>query len=79
MVVDTFFCEVSLIEGLFSILDKQGIPLTLYKSKLCPKLIKGNFGKTDRADVFAFLNAVIAHSNIWVLNYHMFTLPFVSG
>ena len=76
MVVDTFFCEVSLIEGLVSIL---GIRLTLYKKKLCPKLIKGNFGKTDRADVFAFLNAVIAHSNIWVLNYHMFTLPFVSG
>ena len=79
MVVDTFFCEVSLIEGLFSILDKQGIRLTLYKKKLCPKLIKGNFGKTDRADVFAFLNAVIAYSNIWVLNYHMFTFSFVSG
>ena len=77
--MDTFFCEVFLREGLFSILDKQGIRLPLYKKKLCPKLIKGNFGKTDRADVFAFLNAVIAYSNIWVLNYHMFTLPFVSG
>ena len=77
--MDNFFCEVFLIEGLFSILDKQGIRLPLYKKKLCPKLIKGNFGKTDRADVFAFLNAVIAYSNIWVLNYRMFTLSFVSG
>ena len=77
--MDTFFCEVFLIEGLFSILDTQGIRLPLYKKKLCPKLIKGNFGKTDRADVFAFLNAVIAYSIIRVLNYHMFTLSFVSG
>ena len=77
--MDTFFCEVFLIEELFSILDNQGIRLPLYKKKLCPKLIEGNFGKTDRADVFAFLKAVIAYSNIRVLNYHMFTLSFVSG
>ena len=71
--------RVFLIEWLFVIPDKRDIRLSLYQNILTIKLIKWNFIKTGKADVFAFLIATIADSNIRVFNYHMFALLLNSG